>query len=61
MKPDRKIFERAIAAANRPAEALFFIDDREENIVAARQLGMKARKVRPARCEHHRDDLLDDA
>ncbi len=42
LKPDRKIFEYAIAAANCPVEALFFIDDREENIVAARQLGIKA-------------------
>ena len=42
LKPDRKIFEKAVAAANLPAEALFFIDDREENIVAARQLGMNA-------------------
>lgn len=46
LKPDRKIFERAIAAANRPAEALFFIDDREENIVAARQLGMNAHQFK---------------
>jgi glucose-1-phosphatase len=42
LKPDRKIFEYAIAAANRPAEALFFIDDREENVIAARQLGINA-------------------
>jgi putative hydrolase of the HAD superfamily len=46
LKPDRKIFERAIAAANRPAESLFFIDDREENIVAARQLGIKAHQFK---------------
>jgi HAD superfamily hydrolase (TIGR01509 family) len=46
LKPDRKIFERAIAAANRPAEALFFIDDRSENIVAARQLGIKAHQFK---------------
>ena len=42
LKPDRKIFEHAIAAANCPVEALFFIDDREENIVAARQLGIRS-------------------
>ena len=46
LKPDRKIFEHAIAAANCPAEALFFIDDREENIVAARQLGIKAHQFK---------------
>jgi len=42
LKPDRKIFEHAIAAANCPAEALFFTDDREENILAASQLGIHA-------------------
>ena len=46
LKPDRKIFEHAIAAANRPAEALFFIDDRDENIIAARQLGIKAHQFK---------------
>jgi glucose-1-phosphatase len=42
LKPDKKIFERAIAASGVPAEALFFTDDREENIYAARQLGIQA-------------------
>ena len=42
LKPDRKIFEHAIAAANCPPEALFFTDDREENILAAGQLGIRA-------------------
>jgi putative hydrolase of the HAD superfamily len=46
LKPDRKIFEHAIAAANRPAEALFFIDDREENILAARKLGIRAHQFK---------------
>jgi putative hydrolase of the HAD superfamily len=46
LKPDRKIFEYAIAAANRPAEALFFIDDREENIIAARQLRINAHQFK---------------
>lgn len=40
LKPDRKIFERAIAVSGCPAESLFFTDDREENILAARQLGI---------------------
>jgi len=40
LKPDPKIFEHAIAASNRPAQVLFFTDDREENIVAATALGM---------------------
>jgi putative hydrolase of the HAD superfamily len=42
LKPDTKIFEHAIAASSLPAKALFFTDDREENIVAAAALGMHA-------------------
>jgi putative hydrolase of the HAD superfamily len=42
LKPDHKIFEHAIDVAGRPAEALFFTDDREENILAARELGIHA-------------------
>ena len=42
LKPDPKIFEHAIAVSNRPAEALFFTDDREENVTAAAALGMHA-------------------
>ena len=42
LKPDARIFEHAIATANLPAESLFFTDDREENIVAARNLGIHA-------------------
>ena len=42
LKPDSKIFEHAIAAAARPPEALFFTDDREENVTAARRLGIHA-------------------
>jgi glucose-1-phosphatase len=42
LKPDCKIFEYAIQASGLPAESLFFTDDREENILAARQLGMCA-------------------
>jgi putative hydrolase of the HAD superfamily len=41
MKPDRKMYEAAIAAAGKPPEALFFIDDRKENIDAARDLGIR--------------------
>ena len=46
LKPGRKIFEHAIAAASCPAEALFFTDDREENIAAARQLGLRAHQFK---------------
>jgi len=42
LKPDTKIFEHAIAASKHPADALFFTDDRKENIVAATGLGMHA-------------------
>jgi len=42
LKPDRKIYEAAITASGQPAEALFFTDDREENIQAARDLGIRA-------------------
>ena len=40
LKPDHKIFDHAIAASGYPADALFFTDDREENILAARRLGL---------------------
>jgi HAD superfamily hydrolase (TIGR01509 family) len=40
MKPDRKIYDAAIAAAGKPPEALFFTDDREENIESAAKLGI---------------------
>ena len=42
LKPDRKIYDAAIAAAGKPPDALFFTDDREENIEAARALGIHA-------------------
>jgi putative hydrolase of the HAD superfamily len=46
MKPDRKIYERAIAVSGKQAEALFFTDDREENIQGARQLGIRTHRFR---------------
>jgi glucose-1-phosphatase len=42
LKPDREIFEHAIAISGHPPEALFYTDDREENVLAAAQLGMCA-------------------
>jgi putative hydrolase of the HAD superfamily len=42
LKPDLEIFQHAIRAAKLPPGALFFTDDREENILAARSLGMRA-------------------
>ena len=46
LKPDRKIFEHAISAANCGPNSLFFTDDREENIAAATQLGIHAHLFR---------------
>jgi putative hydrolase of the HAD superfamily len=46
MKPDRRIYECAIEASGKPAEALFFTDDRPENIEGARQLGIRAHQFR---------------
>jgi putative hydrolase of the HAD superfamily len=40
LKPDTKIYEAAIAAAGKPPEALFFTDDREENVEGAAKLGI---------------------
>jgi HAD superfamily hydrolase (TIGR01509 family) len=42
LKPDREIYEAAITAAGKPAETLFFTDDREENVWGAQQVGIHA-------------------
>jgi len=44
LKPDRKIYEAAIAASGKPPGALFFTDDREENIRAAEDFGIRAHR-----------------
>lgn len=44
MKPDRRIYDAAIAASGRPPESLLFIDDRAENVEAARELGIRAHR-----------------
>ena len=46
LKPDRKIYDAAIAAAGKPAESLFFTDDRAENIEMALRLGIRAHQFR---------------
>lgn len=38
-KPDRAFFRAAEAASNLPPEAIFFVDDRIENISAAKECG----------------------
>lgn len=46
LKPDRGIYEAAIHASGKAPEALFFTDDREENIEAALHLGIRAHLFR---------------
>lgn len=46
VKPDRKIYDAAIAAAGKPAGSLFFTDDREENVESALKLGIRAHQFR---------------
>jgi len=41
-KPDRRAYERALEALGARAENTLFIDDAEENVQAARELGMQA-------------------
>lgn len=42
VKPDERIYRHAIAAVGEPAEATLFIDDRIENVDAARAVGLQA-------------------
>ena len=46
LKPDSKIYEEAIRVSGKKPESLFFTDDREENIEAALQLGIRAHLFR---------------
>jgi glucose-1-phosphatase len=46
LKPDPRIYEAAIAASGKQPQALFFTDDREENIEAATKLGIRAHHFR---------------
>jgi putative hydrolase of the HAD superfamily len=46
LKPEREIYEHAIEVSGCRPEALFFTDDREENVLAARQLGIHAHQFR---------------
>lgn len=41
LKPDKKIYRLLLERYNLNAEECFFIDDREENIIAGEKLGMK--------------------
>lgn len=42
MKPDGGIYRAAIEKAGVPPEQIFFVDDREENVAGARELGIDA-------------------
>ena len=46
LKPDPKIFEHAIEASECAPDALFFTDDREENILAAGRFGIHAHQFK---------------
>lgn len=43
-KPDPEIYHHAAELIGVPATSCFFTDDREENVTAARELGMHARR-----------------
>jgi putative hydrolase of the HAD superfamily len=42
MKPDAEIFQAAIRMAGVPPSEIFFVDDRQENVEGARQVGIDA-------------------
>jgi len=42
MKPDERMFQAAIEAAGVPASEIFYTDDREENVAAAREADIDA-------------------
>ncbi len=44
MKPDAAIYEAAEAAAKVSADRILFLDDRQENVAAARGRGWKAQQ-----------------
>lgn len=46
LKPDPEMFLRAIELSGRPPESVFYTDDREENVEAARRHGMCAFQFR---------------
>ena len=46
LKPDPRMLESAIESAGLPAQALLFIDDREENILAGEALGLQTHHFR---------------
>jgi HAD superfamily hydrolase (TIGR01509 family) len=47
-KPDPAFFEALLGALDLPASAVLFVDDREENVTAARTAGLAAHRFRGA-------------
>lgn len=43
-KPERAAFLRAIDAAGAPASSCLFVDDKDENVLAAKQVGINAHR-----------------
>jgi FMN phosphatase YigB (HAD superfamily) len=41
-KPDREIYEALIQSSGFPVEKLLFVDDRQQNVLAARELGIES-------------------
>ena len=48
VKPDASIYELAVQRFGLPADALFFIDDRAENVAGAEAIGMRGHLFRDA-------------
>jgi len=46
MKPDQEIYRHVIATIGLPPERLLFLDDNEDNVSAARELGIRSEHVR---------------
>lgn len=46
-KPDARIYQQALRMLQQPAKAVLAVDDREENLAAARGLGMATVRIDP--------------
>jgi len=46
-KPDREIYDVLVEASGHKAEDLLFVDDREKNVLAAREAGIKSTLFKP--------------
>ena len=57
MKPDPRIYEIALKRLKSTAPETLFLDDLEENVVAARDVGLRAEQYD---CTHHTSTRLDE-